>query len=79
MLDRLIRIEEKVDVYRKTGDKVEKHDEQIIRLEQKVDRQQEEIDELKDRNKWLARTIVGAVIGIGVSLVAIFIKLGMGL
>lgn len=39
---------------------------------------QSEIEELKDKNKWLTRAISGAVIGEIMALIFLFIKLGLG-
>ena len=39
---------------------------------------QSEIKELKDKNKWLSRTIIGAVIGEIVAVIFLIIKIGLG-
>ena len=38
----------------------------------------QEIDELKDRNRWILRAIVGALIAGFVGLLFVYIKLGLG-
>ncbi len=38
----------------------------------------EEIEEIKDKNKWLGRTVIGAIIVEIVALIFLFIKLGLG-
>ena len=51
---------------------------QITELKEKDKQQQKEIDEIKDKNKWLERAILGAIISGTVSLIFIFIKIGVG-
>lgn len=37
-----------------------------------------EIEELKEKNKWLSRTIIGAVIGEIVAIIFLVVKIGLG-
>ena len=37
-----------------------------------------EIEELKEKNKWLSRTIIGAVIGEIVAIIFLIVKIGLG-
>ncbi len=37
-----------------------------------------EIKELKDKNKWLSRTIIGAIIGEVVAIIFLIVKIGLG-
>lgn len=37
-----------------------------------------EIKELKDKNKWLSRTIIGAIVGEVVAIIFLIIKIGLG-
>ena len=37
-----------------------------------------EIEELKEKNKWLSRTIIGAVIGEIVAIIFLIVKTGLG-
>lgn len=36
-----------------------------------------EIKELKDKNKWLSRTIIGAIVGEVVAIIFLIIKIGL--
>ena len=66
VLDRLIIIETKMDMLASTSDKVE--DAYNTAMKNK-----EDISEMKERNKWLWRTAIGALItgGIGILIAAI--------
>ena len=73
VLDRLTRLETKIDMQDYKG------------LSEKVDtayslaiNNQQDIKELKNRNQYLTRTIVTAIIGGIIGLVFILIKIGMG-
>ena len=68
VLDRLIKIESKIENW--DGNKKQIYDNQreIIRINEQVEQQQKEIDELRDRNKWLGRTTAGAAIGAAISV-----------
>lgn len=37
-----------------------------------------EIEELKEKNKWLSRTIIGAVVGEIVAIIFLVVKIGLG-
>lgn len=37
-----------------------------------------EIEELKEKNKWLSRTIIGAIIGEVVAIIFLIVKTGLG-
>lgn len=37
-----------------------------------------EIEELKEKNKWLSRTIIGALIGEIVAIIFLVVKIGLG-
>lgn len=37
-----------------------------------------EIEELKEKNKWLSRTIIGAIIGEIVAIIFLVVKIGLG-
>ncbi|MGB8455139.1 MAG: hemolysin XhlA family protein [Anaerocolumna sp.] len=79
VLDRLTKIEVKLDSYDKIKDQVYENQRCIIKFIEKTDQQQQQIDELMERNKWLARAIAGACITAFVGLFAIFIKIGIGI
>lgn len=79
VLDRLIKIEGKLDNYDKLKEQVYENQRSIIKLLEKQDQQQAQINELEDRNKWLARAIAGACITAVIGLVVVLIKAGAGL
>lgn len=79
VLDRLTKIEVKLDNYDKLKEQVYENQRCIIKLYEKQDQQQQQIDELVDRNKWLSRAIAGACITAIIGLVVILIKAGAGL
>ena len=79
VLDRLKAIEVKLDSYEKIKDQVYANQMQIIKIEENTDTQQKQIDELKDRNKWLARAVVGAVITAFIGFILVYIKIGAGI
>lgn len=72
VLTRLAVIESKLDDYKDIKDKAEKA--YTISLDN-----QKEIDELKEKNKWLSRTLIGAILTALVSIVFIYIQIGLGI
>ena len=71
VLTRLAVIESKLDDYQNIKEKAE--------VEYTTSAQnQKEIAKLQDNNKWLFRTTVGACITSIISIIALFIKIGMG-
>lgn len=72
ILERLIRIETKLDDYDSIKTKVEE-------TRSKANSNERRITELEDKQKYLSKTITGAIIGGIISLIFIVIKLGLGL
>ena len=72
VLTRLAVIESKLDDYKDIKDKAEKA--YTISLDN-----QKEINELKDKSRWLSRTLIGAILTAIVSIVFIYLKIGLGL
>ena len=72
VLTRLAFIESKLDDYKDIKDKAEKA--YTISLDN-----EKEINELKDKNRWLSRTLIGAILTAIVSIVFIYLKIGLGL
>lgn len=68
---KLTRIEERLTDYKEVSDRSTK----ALEMAKK---NQEEIDELKEKNKWYSRAIVGAVITALVGLLFVYLKLGLG-
>lgn len=80
VLDRLIKIEAKIESWDRNKDQIYENQRNIIRLKEQADQQQKDIEELQDRNKWLGRTTAGAAISavISVIIAAAFAVLQMG-
>lgn len=72
VLTRLARIETKLDDYDNLKTKAEETRAKSYSNERRI-------NELEDKQKWLERTTVGAIIVGAVNLIFIFIKLGLGI
>lgn len=72
VLTRLAVIESKLDDYKDIKDKAEKA--YSISLDN-----QKDIDELKDKNKWLNRTLIGAIVAGIIGIIFIYLKIGLGI
>ncbi len=72
VLTRLAVIESKLDDYKDIKDKADKA--YTISLDN-----EKEINELKDKSRWLSRTLIGAILTAIVSIVFIYLKIGLGL
>lgn len=72
ILERLIRIETKLDDYDSTKTKVEE-------ARSKAYSNERRINEIEDKQKWLERTVVGTVITGVIAIVFIVVKIGLGL
>ena len=70
--DRLARIETKLDDWDRIKEKIDEAREIARSNEQRIAK-------LEDNQKWLARTIGSAIIGGVISIIMIFVKLGMGI
>lgn len=79
ILQRLTRIEVKLDQMEDTKKEVNQLKLDVLKLQEKDTQQQKELDEIKDSNKWLKRAIIGACITAGVGIVFAFIKIGLGI
>lgn len=69
VLDRLIKIEAKLESWDSSKKQIYDNQREIIRLQEQADQQQRDINELRDRNKWLSRTSVGAAITAVISVI----------
>ena len=76
VLDRLTKIEAKLDSYEKLKETTYQNQRDILQIMERNEQQQEQINELRDRNKWLARTIGASLIGIIIASICFAIKLG---
>lgn len=72
VLERLTKIETKLDDYVSYKEKSET----AYSLSKENEK---EIDEIQDKIKWIVRTIIGAIIGGVIGIVFILIQIGMGL
>ena len=72
ILERLIRIETKLDDYDSIKTKVEENKSKAYSNERRI-------NEIEDKNKWLERTTIGAIITGGIAIIFIIIKLGLGI
>lgn len=69
VLDRLIKIEAKLESWDSSKKQIYDNQRDIIRLEEQVEQHKKDIYELRDRNKWMARTTAGAAIGAVISAI----------
>lgn len=69
VLDRLVKIETKLESWDNSKKQIYDNQKDIIHLQEQTEQQQRDIDELRDRNKWLGRTTVGAAISAVISTV----------
>ncbi|MGN0352381.1 MAG: hemolysin XhlA family protein [Roseburia sp.] len=69
VLDRLIKIEAKLESWDSSKKQVYENQREIIKLKEQNSQQQKDIECLVDGNKWLKRTVVGAVVTAVVSSV----------
>jgi hypothetical protein len=72
VLTRLAVIESKLDDYKEIKDTaLEAHN--LSKDNEK------EIEEIKDKMKWLSRTLIGAIITAGIAILFAYIKIGLNL
>ena len=86
ILERLIKIEAKLDSYSDAKRKTYDNEKTIIRLQGDIEMlqrdngvQNTEIADLKEKNKWLFRTTVGALITGIIGILILFIRAGVGI
>ena len=79
VLDRLTKIEAKLDSFDAAKKKTYDNENEIIRLTGDVDGMKERIGQLEDSNKWLARTLAAAIITAVVGVVFVLIRMGAGI
>ena len=79
VLDRLTKIEVKLDSFDAAKKKTYDNENDIIRLKDEVKNQGDRIIKLEDSNKWLHRTTAGAVIASLVAIVFALVQAGIGL
>ena len=79
VLDRLTKIEAKLDSFDAAKKKTYDNENDIIRLKDEVKNQSDRIIKLEDSNKWLARTLAAAIITAVVGVVFVLIRMGAGI
>lgn len=79
VIERLVRIETKVDALKGTEKAVSEHSDRIVKLEAASKSHQHQLDELKEKSRWAQRTTWGAIITAAVGLAFAIIRLGVGL
>ena len=79
VLDRLTKIEAKLDSFDAAKKKTYDNENDIIRLNGDVDGLKERIGQLEDSNKGLARTLAAAIITSIVGVVFVLIRTGAGI
>lgn len=86
VLERLIKIETKLDSYSEAKRKTYENEKEIIMLKGDIEILQKdnsvqnmEIAELKEKNKWLFRTAAGAVITGLIGILVTLVNVGIGL
>lgn len=64
VLDRLIRLEAKIDLqdYKGLSEKVESQHDSLIEDEQIIKNHEDRIKSIEDNNRWLWRTVAGALL-----------------
>jgi len=72
VLTRLTRLETKVDDYNGLKTKVEESRAKSFSNERRI-------ADIEDKQKWLERTTIGAIIIGGINIILIFVKLGLGI
>lgn len=75
IIDRLARIETKIDNFKSTQDLCNKNKNDIIKIQDENQNQQKQIDEINDNNKWFKRTIISAIITEVVAIIFICVKI----
>ena len=79
VLNRLTKIETKLDSFDDAKKKTYDNENEIIRLNGDVDGLKERISKLEDSNKWLSRTLAAAIITSVVGVVFVLIRMGAGI
>lgn len=79
VLNRLTKIEAKLDSFDAAKKKTYDNENEIIRLTGDIDGMKERIGQLEDSNKWLARTLAAAIITAVVGVVFVLIRMGAGI
>ena len=79
VLDRLIKIEGKLDVYNNAKVKTYENEKEILRIKSDLEDVQKTVTDLTESNKWLFRTVVAAIIVAAIGLLTTIVRTGVGL
>lgn len=79
VLDRLIKIEGKLDGYNNAKVKTYENEKEILRIKSDLEDVQKTATDLTESNKWLFRTVVAAVIVAAIGLLTTIVRTGVGL
>lgn len=79
VLDRLIKIEGKLDGYNNAKVKTYENEKEILRIKNDLEDVQKTVADLTESNKWLFRTVVAAVIVAAIGLLTTIVRIGFGL
>lgn len=79
VLDRLIKIEEKLDGYNNAKVKTYENEKEILRIKSDLEDAQKTVTDLTESNKWLFRTVVAAIIVAAIGILTTIVRIGVGL
>lgn len=79
VLDRLIKIEGKLDGYNNAKVKTYENEKEILRIKSDLGDVQKTVTDLTESNKWLFRTVVAAIIVAAIGLLTTIVRTGVGL
>ena len=79
VLDRLIKIEGKLDGYKNAKVKTYENEKEILRIKSDLEDVQKTVTDLTESNKWLFRTVVAAIIIAAIGLLTTIVRTGVGL
>ena len=79
VLDRLIKIEEKLDGYNNAKVKTYENEKEILRIQNELEDVQKTVADLTESNKWLFRTVVAAIIVAAIGLLTTVVRTGIGM
>ena len=79
VLERLIKIEEKLDGYNNAKVKTYENEKEILRIKSDLEDVQKTVTDLTESNKWLFRTVVAAIIVAAIGILTTIVRIGVGL
>ena len=79
IIQRLTKIEVKLDNVEGIKKDVDQTKLDINSLKIKDEEQQNMIEELKDKNQWMTRTIIAGLITAAIGIIVCYIKIGLGI